>query len=77
MIFIPPQLAERVVQSSELTRLRDTSGQERLRARVYTAGQIDGRWSDAIEADFTAWLRQNIDKLPVARPQSEAILKQR
>ena len=77
VIFIPPQLAERVVQSSELTRLRDTFGQERLRARVYTAGQIDGRWTDAIEADFTAWLRQNIDKLPVARPQIEAILKTR
>jgi hypothetical protein len=66
-----------VVQSSELTRLRDTFGQERLRARVYTAGQIDGRWIEAIEADFTAWLRQNIDRLPVARPQIEAILEQR
>ena len=77
VIFIPPQLAERVVQSSELTRLRDTFGQERLRARVYTAGQIDGRWTDAIEADFTAWLRQNIDRLPVARAQIEEMLKQR
>ena len=77
VIFIPPQLAERVVKSSELTRLRDEFGHERLRARTYTAGQIDGRWSDAIEADFTAWLRQNIDRLPVARPQVEEILKQR
>ena len=77
VIFIPPQLAERVVQSSELTRLRDEFGHERLRARTYTAGQIDGRWTDAIEADFTAWLRQNIDRLPVARPHVEAILKQR
>jgi regulator of RNase E activity RraA len=77
VIFIPPQLAERVVTSSELTRLRDGFGHERLRARTYTAGQIDGRWTDAIEADFTAWLRQNIDRLPVARAQIEAILKQR
>jgi regulator of RNase E activity RraA len=77
IVFIPPQLAERVVQSSELTRLRDEFGHERLRARVYTAGQIDGRWTDAIEADFTAWLRANIDRLPVARPQIEQILKQR
>ena len=77
VIFIPPQLAERVVKSSELTRLRDEFGHERLRARTYTAGQIDGRWTDAIEADFTAWLRQNIDRLPVARAQVEAILKQR
>ena len=77
VIFIPPQLAERVVKSSELTRLRDEFGHERLRARTYTAGQIDGRWTDAIEADFTAWLRQNIDRLPVARPHIEEILKQR
>jgi regulator of RNase E activity RraA len=77
VIFIPPQLAERVVKSSELTRLRDEFGHQRLRARTYTAGQIDGRWTDAIEADFTAWLRQNIDRLPVARAQIEEILKQR
>lgn len=77
VIFIPPQLAERVVQASELTRLRDTFGIARLRAGTYTAGQIDGRWTDAIEADFTGWLRQNIDSLPVARAQVEEILKRR
>jgi hypothetical protein len=27
--------------------------------------------------DFTQWLRENIDKLPVARPQIEEILKRR
>ena len=68
------QLAEQVVRTSELTRLRDEFGHARLRAGIYTAGQIDGRWTDAIEADFTAWLRQNIDRLPVARAQSEEIL---
>jgi regulator of RNase E activity RraA len=77
VIFIPPQLAEQVVRTSELTRLRDEFGHARLRAGVYTAGQIDGRWTDAIEADFTAWLRQNVDRLPVARAQIEEILKQR
>lgn len=77
VIFIPPQLAERVVQSSEITRLRDIFGKGRLREGVYTAGQIDGRWTDAIEADFTQWLRQNIDRLPVARAQIEQLLKQR
>jgi regulator of RNase E activity RraA len=77
VIFIPPQLAERVVQSSEITRLRDDFGQARLRAGVYTAGQIDGRWTEAIEADFTRWLRENIDRLPVARGQIEQLLEQR
>ena len=77
VIFIPPQLAERVVQSSEITRLRDDFGHARLRAGVYTAGQIDGRWTDAIEADFTEWLRQNRDHPTVGREQIEAILQQR
>jgi len=77
VIFIPPQLAERVVQASELTRLRDAFGHARLRAGTYTAGQIDTRWTDAIEADFTNWLRKNIDSLPVPRAQVEEILKRR
>jgi len=77
VIFIPPQLAERVVESSEITRLRDEFGHARLRAGVYTAGQIDGRWTQPIEADFTSWLRQNIDSLPVARENIEKILSGR
>ena len=77
VMFIPPQLAEKVVQYSEITQLRDHFGHQRLREKKYTAGQIDTRWTDAIEADFTGWLRENIDKLPVAREQVEAILKGR
>ncbi len=77
VIFIPPQLAERVVQSSELTRLRDLFGHQRLREGKYTAGQIDAGWPAAIEEDFTGWLRENIDKLPVARAQIEEILQRR
>jgi regulator of RNase E activity RraA len=77
VMFIPPQLAEKVVQYSEITQLRDRFGHQRLREKKYTAGQIDTRWTDAIEADFTGWLRDNIDKLPVAREQVEEILKGR
>ena len=77
VMFIPPQLAEKVVQYSEITQLRDHFGHQRLREKKYTAGQIDTRWTDAIEADFTAWLRENIDKLPVGRDQVEEILKGR
>lgn len=77
VLFIPPQFAERVVQSSEITHLRDMFGHQRLREGKYTAGQIDAAWSAPIEADFTGWLRQNADKLPVAREQVEEILKRR
>src|SRR5689334_5748737 len=60
VLFIPPQLAERVVQSSEITRLRDTFSHLRLKEGKYTAGQIDTRWTEPIEQDFTGWLRANI-----------------
>ena len=45
--------------------------------QVYTSGQIDTRWSDAIEKDFSGWLRQHMDKLPVPKEQIQEILKQR
>ena len=77
VIFIPPQLAEPVVEYSEITHLRDLFGHQRLREGKYTAGQIDTTWTPAIEADFTDWLRQNEDKLPVGREQIEEILKRR
>jgi regulator of RNase E activity RraA len=77
VIFIPPQLAEGVVEYSEITHLRDMFGHQRLREGKYTAGQIDASWSAAIEADFTLWLKENIDKLPVGKEQVEEILKRR
>ena len=77
VLFIPPQLAEKVVKTSEVVRLRDMFGHQRLRELRYTAGQIDARWSDAIERDFSEWLKQNLDKLPVPKEQIQEILKER
>ena len=75
--FIPAHLAERVVKSSERVRLEDMFGQLRIREGKYTSGQIDARWADPIQKDFTQWLKDNINKLPVARPQVEELIKQR
>jgi hypothetical protein len=55
----------RVVQESERTRLHDIFGHLRLKEQKYTAGQIDRDWTPEIEADFTQWMKNNIDKLPV------------
>jgi hypothetical protein len=77
VLFIPPQLAETVVKSSEITRLRDIFGHQRLREGKYTAGQIDTRWAEPIEVDFTGWLRKNMDKLPVPKEQIQELLKER
>ncbi|HTM91553.1 MAG TPA: hypothetical protein VL095_03985 [Flavisolibacter sp.] len=77
VIFIPPHLAERVVKSSELVRLEDMFGQLRIREGKYTSGQIDTRWADPIQKDFTQWLKDNVNKLPVGREQVLEIIKQR
>ncbi|HEY5748469.1 MAG TPA: RraA family protein [Chryseolinea sp.] len=77
VIFIPPHLAEKVVKTSEIVRLRDMFGHQRLREQKYTPGQIDSKWSDAIEKDFSQWLNQHIDKLPVPKDQIQEYLKTR
>ena len=77
VVFIPPQLAERVVKSSEQVRLQDMFGHQRLREGKYTAGQIDTRWADEIEKDFTQWLKDNIDRLPVGKEQVQEYIKER
>lgn len=75
--FIPPHLAEKVVVTSEIVRLRDMFGHERLREGKYSAGQIDTKWSDEIERDFSEWLNDHIDELPVPRAQIQEFLKNR
>jgi regulator of RNase E activity RraA len=75
VIFIPPQLAAKVVKLSENTRLRDRFGHMRLREGAYTAGQIDARWTEAIETDFFEWLRVNKHDLPVNLEAVEQIIR--
>ncbi|MDB5112016.1 MAG: RraA family protein [Mucilaginibacter sp.] len=77
VIFIPPHLAEKVVTTSEVVRLRDMFGHLRLKEGKYTAGQIDARWSDEIEKDFSKWLNDHINELPVPKEQIQEILKTR
>lgn len=77
VIFIPPHLAEKVVRTSEIVRLRDMFGHQRLREQKYTPGEIDSRWSDEIEKDFSQWLNTHIDELPVPKDQIQELLKTR
>ena len=77
VIFIPPQLAERVVKYSERTHLEDMFGHQRLREKKYTAGQIDARWTPEIEQDFHQWLRENERNLPAPKSTIEEILNEK
>lgn len=77
VIFIPPHLAEKVVKTSEIVRLRDMFGHLRIREGKYSAAQIDNRWSDDIEKDFSKWLNDHINELPVPKEQIQELLKTR
>jgi regulator of RNase E activity RraA len=77
VVFVPPHLAEKVVTTSEIVRLRDMFGHQRLKEGKYTAGQIDTRWSDEIEKDFSKWLNDHINELPVGKEQIQEYLKER
>jgi len=77
VIFIPPHLAEQVVTTSEIVRLRDMFGQQRIREGVYGADQIDARWTDEIERDFSQWLEDHMDELPIPKEQIRELLEQR
>ncbi|MEX2399206.1 MAG: hypothetical protein WD423_00440 [Rhodothermales bacterium] len=77
VIFIPPHLAEEVVETAEIVTLRDRFGHQRLREGTYTPGQIDTRWTEEIERDFYGWLEANIDELPVPSSRIQEILEER
>ncbi len=55
LTFIPPHLAQKVVESSEEVRLRDEWGHQMLREGKYTPGQVDAKWTPEMEAEFKAW----------------------
>ena len=75
VIFIPPHLAQEVVETSEIVSLRDKFGHQRLREGKYTPGEIDRKWSEEIEKDFSEWLKARDDQLTPY--QREKLLKGR
>jgi regulator of RNase E activity RraA len=77
VMCIPPPLAELVCKTGETVQLRDMFGFQRIKEGTYSPGQIDQRWSDDMERDFSKWLNEHIDKLPVPREQVQELLKER
>lgn len=77
VIFIPAHLAAKVVETAELVMLRDQFGIQRLKEGTYSPGEIDSRWSDEIEKDFSQWLSDHQDDLPVPKEQIQELLKSR
>jgi len=77
VMFIPAHLAEKTVTTAEIVHLRDIFGKTRLSEGKYLPGEIDGRWGDHIEKDFSEWLENHIDELPVPKSSIQDFLKTR
>jgi regulator of RNase E activity RraA len=69
IIFVPAHLALEVVETSEWTRLQDEFGHARLREGIYSGGEIDSSWTDAITQDFHSWLRDKLNDLPIEQQE--------
>ena len=77
VLFIPPHLVEHIVLTAEFTRLSDEFGEEMIATGVYTAGQIDSAWNEAMNDRFVDWLRNYKGTLPMTQEQLESYIKDR
>jgi 4-hydroxy-4-methyl-2-oxoglutarate aldolase len=61
--FVPPQLAGKVADDTEMDRLIDEWGHRMLREGKYTPGQIDATWTKEMIEQFNTWLQGKGSKL--------------
>jgi 4-hydroxy-4-methyl-2-oxoglutarate aldolase len=79
VVFIPPQLALQVVETSEKTRMQDVFAHDGVKKGLFTAQQADGGFTPEMNLTFTKWLLDNADTMgklfddPKAAPSPEFI----
>jgi len=61
--FVPPQLAEKLADETEMDHMIDEWGHTMLREGKYTPGQIDAKWTPKMVEEFNAWLEKKGSKL--------------
>jgi 4-hydroxy-4-methyl-2-oxoglutarate aldolase len=79
VVFIPPQHAQQVVETSEKTRMQDVFAHDGVKKGLFTAQQADGGYTPEMNQQFTKWLLDNADNMgklfdnPKAAPSPEFI----
>jgi 4-hydroxy-4-methyl-2-oxoglutarate aldolase len=79
VVFVPPQHAQTVVETSERTRVQDYWAHEGVRQGRFTAQQADGSFTPEMNTEFTKWLQDNAANMgkffsdPKAGPSAEFI----
>lgn len=77
VLFIPAQLAEQVVSTSEFVTLKDKFGFEMVKTNKYSTGQIDSQWTEEIKAEFLKWLRQHPELGKMDKAKLDEIMSNR
>lgn len=77
VLFIPSHLVEHIVLTGEVTKLFDVFGQQRIKEKVYTAGEIDSKWTDAIKKDFREWAKGYKGPMPMSKESLDKYLETR
>lgn len=77
VIFIPAHLVEHIVLTGEVTALFDIFGQQRIKEKKYSAGEIDSVWSDEIKKDFRKWVDAYEGELPMTKEELNRFLEKR
>jgi regulator of RNase E activity RraA len=65
--FVPPQLAAKLADETEMDHMIDEWGHTMLREGKYTPGQIDAKWTPQMIEEFNAWLEKKGSKLRMPR----------
>jgi regulator of RNase E activity RraA len=63
VVFIPPQHALRVVETSERTRMQDVWAHMGVKEGKFTAQQADGAYTPEMNEQFTQWLIDNAETM--------------
>ncbi|TDH28739.1 RraA family protein [Segetibacter sp. 3557_3] len=77
VLFVPSHLVEHVVLTGEVTKLFDVFGQQRIKEKKYTAGEIDSKWTNSIKKDFKDWVKDYKGQLPMSRESLDKYLETR
>ncbi len=63
LTFVPPHMAEKVADESEMARLTDEWGHEMLRTGQYAPGQVDAKWSRKMVEEFNRYAESQGSKV--------------
>ncbi len=77
VIFIPAQLAQKVIITAEFLSLRDQFANKVLREGRFSPGQIDNQWTEEIKNAFLGWLAENPGVLPMKREELDEYMRKR